>query len=458
MASHLEGTASERAVITDCRQGGGLRLAALRIRPWNLPSFLPSQGCRPPFLLPSQVDTRPCRSFFLLTIHSRMPSVEVDLPMGDTFIPYRPGYMSQNQPFLQDSYPPYSPSSVYSRTSRSYGSLSFLPSTVYRSESADQSFASSRRATERAPVYISPFRSVRQMKEPFQLKLPSSPSCEPSNNPSSKEQPRTLQSPIGFRPLRSCRSDQHLVAGALESFGLLPSPSLSDSRIPSKPNVFPPKQETESDDNKGALTKCSCTPPDRLCELCVVSSYEGQTATRSTNPSEDTDMIMGTPNVDGEGSGESEEKQEEPAAEKPLPQEPLVDITEALSPEDPCPNPTSTPLTQFTESKSTPGSSGKSKKRTRTGTVSSAASWAPGDLTYCESWLQGVSLETPERKDEKAREANRRKCQIVQQTNQSRKPVNLRIDTQAANHSVVCLFPSSFCDPLTHMCIDVCSR
>lgn len=348
--------------------------------------------------------------------------------MGDSFPAYHPGHYNQSQPCLQDNGPPFSPSSVYSRasrTSRSYGSLSFLPSTSYRSESAEQPIATSWRATERAPVYISPFRSVRQMKEPFQLKLPSSPSCENSYSfASSKEQPRMLQSPIGLRPQRSCRSDQHLVAGALESFGLMPSPSLLESRIQLKPDSSPPKREVEGDDEQSAMTKCSCTPSDRLCELCVVSSYEGQMPSGATEQKE-TGMTTEPSNlVDEECWG----------VEKP--EEPGTEVTENIPPEDPMPNPTSTPLTQFTEVKSTPGSSGNTKKRTRTGTVSSAASWVPGDLSYCESWLQGVPLDTPERNDEKAVEANRRKCQIVQQTSHSRKP-NLRIDTEVANQSVV---------------------
>ncbi|KAL1963775.1 hypothetical protein VTN77DRAFT_7841 [Rasamsonia byssochlamydoides] len=361
-----------------------------------------------------------------------MPSIEVDRPMGDSFLPYHPAHHNnQSQSCLQDNAPPFSPSSVYSqasRTSRSYGSLSFLPSTSYRSESADQPFASSRRITERPPVYISPFRSVRQMREPFQLKLPSSPSFENHNSSaSSKEQPRTLQSPIGLRPLRSCRSDQHLVGGALESFGLLPSPSLSDSRIQSKPDSSPPKREIQRDERQSATIMCSCTPPDRLCELCVVSSYEGQMTAGSMEPPKDTDMTTEPANVVDEERQEVDEK----------PEEPVTNVMESIPPGNPVPNPTSTPLTQFTEFKSSPGSSGKSKKRTRTGTVSSSASWTPGDLSYCERWLQGVPLDTPERKDEKAREANRRKCQIVQQDKHSRKPVNLRIDTDVANHSVM---------------------
>lgn len=329
-----------------------------------------------------------------------MPAVEVELPMGDSFLSNQPDHMNSHRSFFQDNGPSRSPStySQGSRSRRSHGSLSFLPSTTY-----EQPTAASRRTMERAPVYISPFRSVRQMKEPFQLKLPTSPSFE--NNAGShsgskeskdlKEEPRGLQSPIGLPPLRSCRSDQNLVVDALETFGLLPSPSLSDSRVPTRLD-FPLKRETE---------------PFKRHSPVDVSPMIHSPAHQGTHK-----------------------------FEEPLP-EPLKDMTSQAPPL----NPTSTPLKQFTESNS-PGSSGKSKKRTRAGTVSSAASWAPGNLSYCESWLQGVPLETPERKDEKSREVNRRKFQIVQQNeeaeqmsrpNHARKAANLRIDTQVANHSVV---------------------
>lgn len=326
-----------------------------------------------------------------------MPAVEVELPLGDSFLSNQPGHMN-SQPFFQDNGLPLSPStySQGSRSRRSHGSLSFLPSTTY-----EQPTAVSRRIMERAPVYISPFRSVRQMKEPFQLKLPSSPSFDNNSSNHSrskeskdlKERPRELQSPIGLRPLRSCRSDQNLVAGALETFGLLPSPSLSDSRVPTRLD-FPLKRETGSFERDSPVNTSPSIPD------------------------------------------------EEPPHRF---EDPLPKPSKASPSEDPLQNLTSTPPTHSTESKS-PGSSGKSKKRTRAGTVSSAASWAPGNLSYCESWLQGVPLETPDRKDEKAREVNRRKFQIVQQNeeaeqmsrlNHVRKAANLRIDTQAANHSVV---------------------
>jgi hypothetical protein len=52
--------------------------------------------------------------------------------------------------------------------------------------------------------------------------------------------------------------------------------------------------------------------------------------------------------------------------------------------------------------------------RRRTGTVSSeGSSWMPSNLSYFERWLQGVPG-TLDLKDERSKELNRRKCQIVQ--------------------------------------------
>lgn len=92
-----------------------------------------------------------------------------------------------------------------------------------------------------------------------------------------------------------------------------------------------------------------------------------------------------------------------------------------------------------TEYDTSPGTSGDTKTRTRNDTFSSEASWVPANLSYCETWLQGVPLSTPDRLDGKTKEMNRRKCQIVQQ---GRKPVNLRIDTQIANQQPVVRYSS----------------
>lgn len=351
-----------------------------------------------------------------------MPGVQVDLPIiGDSLLAHHPSNIHLHDPCLHSNFQTLSTPSVFSHNSRprrSHGSLSFLSSSAYRSEYLDLPVASSRRTMDRATVNISPFRSVRQMKEPFQLKLPNSPSFDPgpiypiSNRDSkdNKAQPRGLQSPIGLRPLRTCRSDQNLVAGALQSFGLLPSPSLSDSQMLGKARPL----ETNMED-KSAVSKCACIKGER-CETCFIEAYN----TDTPQPPRTLKLV----------NTEEESRDEEAVPSKTLSESAstphIPSSTAILSP-----------------------SPANSKKRTRTATVSSATSWAPGDLTYCESWLQGVPLETPDRNDDKAREINRRKFQIVQQIDeplpphpgiQGRKPADLRIDTNAANNPIVSTF------------------
>lgn len=349
-----------------------------------------------------------------------MPGVQVDLPIiGDSLLAHHPSNIDIHDPCLHGNIHTLSTPPVFlhnSRPRRSHGSLSFLSSSAYRSEYLDLPVASSRRTMDRATVNISPFRSVRQMKEPFQLKLPTSPSFDPgpifpvSNRDSkdNKAQPRGLQSPIGLRPLRTCRSDQNLVAGALKSFGLLPSPSLSDSQILGKTEP----QETLIQ-NKSTVSKCVCLKGES-CEACFIQPLSTDIAQLPA------DIKLGNHDE--------------------------VSRDEEIFPSKTLSESASTPHIPSSTAILSPPSSANSKKRARTATVSSATSWAPGDLTYCESWLQGVPLETPDRNDEKAREINRRKFQIVQQINeplppnpgvQGRKPANLRIDTNAANNPIV---------------------
>lgn len=68
--------------------------------------------------------------------------------------------------------------------------------------------------------------------------------------------------------------------------------------------------------------------------------------------------------------------------------------------------------------------------------------WASDNLSYCESWLQNVPAGAPERNDDQSSDPIRRKCQMIEPT---RKPVDLRIDAEAANKSMVQLIclPSS---------------
>uniref|UniRef100_A0A093VBJ9 Unconventional myosin heavy chain 6 n=1 Tax=Talaromyces marneffei PM1 TaxID=1077442 RepID=A0A093VBJ9_TALMA len=369
-----------------------------------------------------------------------MPSVEVELPiMGHSMLThphcYGHGAVHFTQTYNPDGVSPLSPSSVYSqppsRPKHSHGSLSFLSSGMSRSESSEQLPAPSRRTLEKFPVTVSPFRSVRQMKEPFQLKLPHSPSFENNLVVSSsfstrelkenKSQPRSLRSPIGLPPLRTCRSDQNLVAGALETFGLLPSPTLSEPRLTSKLNTAR-RDFLVQKEKPLPVPKCLCYLPTQKCEFCLAKVER-----EVISP---VDTITAT------------------FCQAEIPEEvPTQTLAPSFSSQE-MRNPTSTPqLQQLNEIKSPPISSTKNHKRSRTTTVSSAASWVPENLTYCEDWLQKVPLETPEREDGRGREVNRRKFQIVQQTDdpfpisrpthQTRKPAGLSIDTDVANNPVM---------------------
>lgn len=301
-----------------------------------------------------------------------MPAVDVDTPIQDCF-PSTNLHVNQSEPCLvtsriQDSSPSCSISSVSSESKNSkrlQESFSFLPPTAYRSEQTEYSGQQAGRPIERTPIYVSPFRSVRRMKEPFPLVLPTSPSFESSV--SNRKETKTLQSPIGLRDLRHCRSDQHL---APESPDFLPNPRLSGSHAS---DAFPstgcisPKRNVDIGKTSETNT-CACTPGSRV---------KGGSPSSSTDSSE---------------TGMSCE------------------------------------------------ASSKLKKRTRTDTISSEASWMPGSLSYFETWLQGVPMEeSPGHENPKSKEANRRKFQIVQH---GCRPLDLRIDTQAANESVVSLHGS----------------
>ncbi|GAD92236.1 hypothetical protein TSTA_101100 [Paecilomyces variotii No. 5] len=340
--------------------------------------------------------------------------------------PTQPCWDATQSTMAHDSSPTYSISSTYSRRSKqSQGALSFLPSTVYRSVSADHReypSAQARRSSYRGNIWVSPFRSVRKMKEPFQLVLPASPSLE-SNRSSGKESKR-MASPNRLPTLRTCHSDQHLVAGALETFGLLPSPSLSDSRAMGSSPVERAASEFDmKSDESSPIIIQNCPIEDKSCDgradsACEMKEEKLEEQLPESQAISDVEMVVETPTVVNHGKSDIKPDHVDDMTDDNLPA--VIDHIE------------SPPAESKTDT--SPGSVGNSKKRTRSGTFSSEASWVPANLTYCETWLQGVPLSTPDRLDEKAKEMNRRKCQIVQQ---GRKPVDLRIDTQIANKEPV---------------------
>lgn len=159
--------------------------------------------------------------------------------------------------------PRYSPNVQPWRRQNTQNSLSFIPSTSPRPEHSEYTTSQTRRPAEQAPIIISPFRSVRRMKQPFQLRLPSSPFENFENSaPSARDSRRLSRGPSGNNhTLRTWRSDQNLTTTSMETFGLLPSPPLSDSRS-SQPSpssaYFSPKAEYDSDTDQ-ATPKSSST-------------------------------------------------------------------------------------------------------------------------------------------------------------------------------------------------------
>ncbi|KAL1870100.1 hypothetical protein Plec18167_007618 [Paecilomyces lecythidis] len=177
--------------------------------------------------------------------------------------------------------------------------------------------------------------------------------------------------------------------------------------------------DTKSDESSPIIIQ-NCSSEDKSCDgradsACAMKEEQ----LPKSEATSDVEMAIETPTVVGHRRSDIKPDDGDEMTDDNLPA-----VTDQLA---------STPAGS-TEIDTSPGTAGNSKKRTRSGTFSSEASWVPANLSYCETWLQGVPLSTPDRLDEKAKEMNRRKCQIVQQ---GRKPPDLRIDTQIANKEPV---------------------
>lgn len=283
--------------------------------------------------------------------------------------------------------PLYSPNLQPWRRQHSHGSLSFVPSP--RPEQSEYTTSQQPRRPDRAPVCISPFRSVSRMKQPFQLMLPTSPSCE--NGSSSKRESRASRQISGSHPLRTWRSDHNLLHSSFETFGLLPSPPLSDSRTshPSSSSAyFSPKPDSDTEKDVEATKACGCIPV-KLCESCNVSKPETREE-RQNKTGGITNVHMAHSTLVKQYEDASESKSTPPfTATETATASPSIGTTEDDVSDAPA-----------------------NSQRTRAGTVSSQASWVPDNFSYCQNWLQGV--ETMDVKDEKSKELSRRKFQIVQ--------------------------------------------
>ncbi|KAL2868455.1 uncharacterized protein BJX67DRAFT_59083 [Aspergillus lucknowensis] len=287
--------------------------------------------------------------------------------------------------------PRYSPNVQPWRRQQPQSSLSFIPSTSPRSEQSEYTTSQPRRPADRGAACISPFRSVRKMKEPFQLRLPTSPSLE--NNSTSTREPQMTPRPPKIRILRAWRSDQNLMASSLETFGLLPSPPLSDSQ-----NSRTSPSSTYFSSNPGSEVEN---------DLDLEPSFASTTGRRTPHtPATDIsaqDRSGGTMNVH--------------MAHSTFVRQCELDnrrFTTATT-ESGCMSPSEASAADSVGKRNFSGSSAATH-RSRSGTASSEASWIPSSLSYCETWLQGAPMEPVGEEAGKSTVLNRRKFQIVQKS------------------------------------------
>lgn len=261
------------------------------------------------------------------------------------------------------SAPRYSPNLRPWRRQHSHSSLSFMTSPRL-DQSEYTTSQQPRRTADRTPVCISPFRSVRRMKQPFQLMLPASPACE--STATFAKEPRRLH----------------------------PSPSLSDSREShpsSSSTYFSPKLGSESENEPEFNITCGCTPGEKICDNCNVQSPQIQDEEQNRT-GEITNVHMAHSTLIKQyedANANSNDREATPSSAE----------TESTTP---------LPNSEETGEEDTLGR----LQRARAGTTSTQASWVPDNFSYCQNWLQGV--ETTDVKDGKSRELSRRKFQIVQ--------------------------------------------
>ncbi|PYH98767.1 hypothetical protein BO71DRAFT_370461 [Aspergillus ellipticus CBS 707.79] len=306
--------------------------------------------------------------------------------------------------------PRYSPNIQPWKRQQAQSSLSFVRSTSPRPE-PEYTTAQARRPAERPSVYMSPFRSVRRMKQPFQLRLPSSPSLE--NIASAAKESRLSRQVSGGPTLRAWRSDQNLNVTSIDSFGLLPSPPLSDplgSQSSPSSAYFSPTSESDSDYDQTTPTPkgCACTPGKKTCNSCGPRQQEDP-SNSPQEPEKTTNVLMAHSKLVRQCES-SHEQSTPPSSTSESIRSPSMRSPSVKSP------PPSSDFESFGKRSFSGSSTGT--QRSRSGTVSSEGSWVPSSLSYCGDWLQGAPMETPEIQGERSREQNRRKFQIVQKSPQ----------------------------------------
>lgn len=323
------------------------------------------------------------------------------------------------------------------RTSKHYpSSLSFFPApTLPQAELHEHSMSLPRRPGDRGPSMISPFRSVRRMKEPFQLMLPSSPvstsspvsvSCDGTTSFPTRPTAQSSKPPAGHA-LRTWRSDQNLTSASMAAFGLLPSPPISESRAAS---TGPETSYFECKNDERPFETNPVESTERIPELSNTTEVDKQlNETDHVNLSHDTTEEVTTT-----------EEQSPYQAYRPVdwqvksPEKTRTDVTNvheahsnlirqcketlAASPTTKKSDAEELPLltspASLHDSQASMPTTSPRPQRPRATTVSSEASWIPSNFSYCETWLQGVPLD-PQDKDEPPKEFNRRKFQIIEQ-------------------------------------------
>ncbi|KAL5337591.1 hypothetical protein BJX70DRAFT_233744 [Aspergillus crustosus] len=293
--------------------------------------------------------------------------------------------------------PCYSPNVQPWKRQQPQSSLSFIPWTSPRSEQCENTTSQPRRPAERGPTCISPFRSVCRMKEPFQLRLPSSPSFD--NRPAAIPEPEVTTRPPEMRTLRAWQSDQYLIASSLETFGLLPSPPLSDIQISqaSPASTYSSsKPGSECDNDLEAEKDCLCLPKRISCSRCAPQTP----ATDVSVQDHQVDLInVHTAHSNFVGQSELSNGHFTPT----------TTASGSMSPPTTCSDVESVGRRNFS------GSS-VGTQMSRSGTVSSESSWVPSSLSYCETWLQAAPIESAGDQAPRSCVSNRRKFQIVQQS------------------------------------------
>lgn len=350
----------------------------------------------------------------------------------------------------------WSPTYQPRRRSKQVPSLSFVPSPVVpRIESQDFSNSLPRRPVDRSPACMSPFRSVRRMKEPFQLRLPTSPASMNAPTPNFPEKPARSPRPRGGHSLRTWRSDQNLKVD-IGGLGLLPSPPMTESRPSSagpessyfKFEISEPRSATMEPSQRwvGELNEDISEDLNEDLELNLDTDMSEYSEPSTTDKLEHNDE----PVVEDTESNEPSEEDLTPTAPesdvdeklkyqayyppdwKNQPRTDVMNVHEAHSellrhcendseqsspaPESDALHPPSikSPKSPHSNLGLPPGSSPR-PQRSRTATVSSEASWVPSNFSYCERWLQCVPTDGVNEERSPMKEFNnRRKFQIVE--------------------------------------------